>query len=120
MFLTDCPPEHLVSLSREDEPIWMGLLRVMRLRRQYVQNGIREIAEDLCTRQLGYRTELDAAEAERREITETRFTSLDRRLLKDAPGIGSTGIPASTAALTSRAPGSDRIGVPASEISAKR
>lgn len=59
----------------------------LRLSRDYVKHGIRSIAEDLCTRQLGYRTGLDAAEAERREITETRFTSLDRRLLRDAQSI---------------------------------
>ncbi len=56
----------------------------LRLSHDYVKHGIRSIAEDLCTRQLGYRTWLDAAEAERREVTETRFTSLDRRLLRDA------------------------------------
>jgi type IV secretory pathway VirD2 relaxase len=38
---------------------------------------------------LGYRTQRDAADAERREITEERFTSLDRRLLKDAQEISS-------------------------------
>jgi len=59
------------------------------LSRDYVQGGIRSIAQDLCTRQLGYRTQRDAAEAERREITEERFTSLDRRLLRDAQGIES-------------------------------
>ncbi len=48
------------------------------LNRDYVQQGIRNIAADLCTRQLGYRTELDSFESERREITEKRFTSLDR------------------------------------------
>ena len=56
----------------------------LQLGREYVKHGIRSIAEDLCTRQLGYRTGLDAAEAERREVTDTRFTSLDRRLLRDA------------------------------------
>jgi hypothetical protein len=80
---TEHPHVHVVVRGRRDDS------EALRLRRQYVQNGIREIAEDLCTRQLGYRTELDAAEAGRREITEARFTSLDRRLLKDAPGIGS-------------------------------
>ncbi len=54
----------------------------LRLNRDYVQQGIRNIAADLCTRQLGYRTELDSFESERREITEKRFTSLDRRLLR--------------------------------------
>ena len=51
--------------------------------RDYIRHGIREIAEDLCTRQLGYRTGLDAGEAERREIGEARFTSLDRLILRD-------------------------------------
>jgi type IV secretory pathway VirD2 relaxase len=40
----------------------------LRLSRDHVKRGVREIAEDLCTRQLGFRTALDAAEAERREI----------------------------------------------------
>ena len=38
------------------------------------------IAEDLCTQQLGYRNELDAREAERREIDQSRVTSLDRTM----------------------------------------
>jgi type IV secretory pathway VirD2 relaxase len=56
--------------------------REIRLPREYVKSGIRGAAEDLCTRQLGHRTELDAAEAERREIREKRFTSLDRIILR--------------------------------------
>jgi type IV secretory pathway VirD2 relaxase len=56
----------------------------LRFSREYVQQGIRAIAADLCTRQLGYRTELDGVEAERREVTEKRLTSIDKRLLKDA------------------------------------
>jgi type IV secretory pathway VirD2 relaxase len=59
----------------------------LRLSRDYVQQGIRSVVEDLCTRQLGYRTELDAIESERREITEKRFTSIDRRFLRDASDI---------------------------------
>ncbi len=58
----------------------------LRLSREYVQRGIRAIAEDLCTRQLGYRTELDAANAERREIGEKRYTALDRRLFRKIDG----------------------------------
>jgi type IV secretory pathway VirD2 relaxase len=61
-----------------------GSGETLRLSREYVQQGIRGIAADLCTRQLGYRTELDGIEAERREVTEKRLTSIDRRLLKDA------------------------------------
>ena len=43
-----------------------------------------QIAEDLCTRQLGYRTELDAAAAQRREVHQHRYTSLDRIIKRDA------------------------------------
>jgi hypothetical protein len=56
----------------------------LRFKRDYVKHGIRGIAEDICTRQLGYRTSRDAMEAERREIGEPRFTSLDRAILRDA------------------------------------
>ena len=47
-----------------------------------MKHGIRDIAENLCTRQLGYRTSRDTQEAERREIGEKRFTSLDRAILR--------------------------------------
>ncbi len=56
----------------------------LRLERGYIQHGLRAHAEDLCTAQLGYRTELDAAEAQRREVTQQRFTSLDRVILRNA------------------------------------
>jgi type IV secretory pathway VirD2 relaxase len=56
----------------------------IRLPRDYVKTGLRSIAEDLCTRQLGHRTEMDGFEAERREIREKRFTSLDRMILRGA------------------------------------
>jgi type IV secretory pathway VirD2 relaxase len=56
----------------------------LRMSRDYIQRGIRSMAENLCTRLLGYRTELDAAVAERREISESRFTSLDRRIMREA------------------------------------
>jgi type IV secretory pathway VirD2 relaxase len=50
--------------------------------RDYIKHGIRAAAEDYCTRQLGHRTDLDASEAERREVMEKRFTSLDRSILR--------------------------------------
>jgi type IV secretory pathway VirD2 relaxase len=56
----------------------------LRMSREYIQQGIRSAAEHLCTRQLGFRTELDAVDAERREISESRFTSLDRRIMREA------------------------------------
>jgi hypothetical protein len=48
------------------------------LEREYIRNGIRSIAEDLCTRQIGHRNQEDAMVAERREIQECRYTYLDR------------------------------------------
>lgn len=58
---------------------------VLDLPRDYVKASIRSIAEDLCTRQLGYRTELDAQEAQRREVDECRVTSLDRVIERVQP-----------------------------------
>jgi type IV secretory pathway VirD2 relaxase len=56
---------------------------LIRLSRDYVKNGIREIAQDLCTRQLGYRSQWDVAEAQRREVQQHRYTSLDRAIKRD-------------------------------------
>jgi type IV secretory pathway VirD2 relaxase len=58
--------------------------RQVRLSRDYIRGGIREVAENLCTRQLGYRTEFDAADAQRREVHQHRYTSLDRIIERDA------------------------------------
>lgn len=52
----------------------------IRLTPEYVKVGIRKHAEDLCTAQLGYRTEADRTEALRREVDKPRFTSLDFQL----------------------------------------
>jgi len=56
----------------------------VRLTRDYIREGHRHIAEHHCTRQLGLRTEFDAAEAQRREISRFRYTSLDRIIQRDA------------------------------------
>jgi type IV secretory pathway VirD2 relaxase len=78
---TEHPHVHLAirGIRCDGEPL--------EFRRDYLKHEIREIAQDLCTRQIGFRTSHDAAEAERREIGEKRFTSLDRAILRDAhPG----------------------------------
>ena len=54
----------------------------LRLPRAYVKEQVRAHAEDLCTCQLGYRTHLDAADALAREVTQYRYTSLDRILTR--------------------------------------
>lgn len=46
--------------------------------RIYLKSGIRRIAEDRCTQQVGYRTEKDAAAAKRREVLQRLYTSPDR------------------------------------------
>ncbi len=63
--------------------------RSLRLDRAYVQHGIRENAEDAATAQIGYRSELDAQEAQRREVDQKRYTSLDR-ILNRSNGAAST------------------------------
>jgi hypothetical protein len=56
----------------------------VRFRREDVRRGIRDVAGDLCTQQLGYRTGMDAEVAERREVQQFRFTSLDRAIIRSA------------------------------------
>ena len=63
-----------------------GRERPLRLDRDYIKSGIRAVAEDLCTRQLGYRTDRDAAEAAAREAREQRYTSLDREISRIKDG----------------------------------
>jgi type IV secretory pathway VirD2 relaxase len=52
---------------------------------EYVKSAVRSLAEDLCTRQLGYRTEVDSREAERHEVSQSRVTSLDRIIQRANP-----------------------------------
>ncbi len=77
-FNTEHPHVHLAlrGVGPQRQPV--------HLNRDYIKHGIREVAEDLCTRQLGHRTDLDAAEAERREVRQQRFTSLDRIISRNA------------------------------------
>ena len=77
-FNTEYPHVHVALRGVSEDQ------REVRLPREYLKNGIRSAAEDLCTRQLLHSTELDAVEAERREAQERRFTSLDRLILRGA------------------------------------
>lgn len=58
----------------------------LRFDRRYLKHEIRQQAEAICTRQLGFRTELDRAEAERREVDAVGITSLDRQIEARANG----------------------------------
>jgi type IV secretory pathway VirD2 relaxase len=62
--------------------------RSVRLSRDYIRGGIREAAENLCTRQLGYRTEFHAGDSQRREVHQRRYTSLDRIIQRGADNGG--------------------------------
>lgn len=64
----------------------------LHLDREYIKAGIRSIAEDLCTQQIGYRTERDAATAERREVSQQRYTSLDRFISRNIAAATEPGV----------------------------
>jgi hypothetical protein len=81
-FNTDNPHVHIALRGVRENG------KSFRIERDYVKHGIRSIAEDLCTRQLGYRTQRDIAEAQRREVSQHRFTSLDRSIARDKPAEG--------------------------------
>jgi type IV secretory pathway VirD2 relaxase len=49
--------------------------RPVSLSRDYIREDIREVAENLCTRQLGDRTEFDAVDAQRKEVHQQRRAS---------------------------------------------
>ena len=62
----------------------------LRLDRDLIRNGMREHAERLCTLALGYRTEQDVLEAQRKEVGFSRATSLDRQIQKRAVPVSPT------------------------------
>lgn len=73
-FNTEHPHVHLVVRGRRADAMPLTLARA------YVQRGLRQAAGKACTLQLGPRTELDAIAAEEREVSERRYTSLDRTI----------------------------------------
>jgi type IV secretory pathway VirD2 relaxase len=58
--------------------------REVRLDREYISNGLRGRAQELATKELGPRLEVDIRRARAKEITQERFTSLDRELARRA------------------------------------
>src|SRR6202158_1047954 len=71
---TGHPHVHIAVRGVDDEG------RALRLPREYIRAGLRGRAEEIATEALGYRTPADAQEAQRREIAQSRYTSLDRIL----------------------------------------
>jgi type IV secretory pathway VirD2 relaxase len=68
----------------------------LRIPQEYVKHGLRQQAETLCTTQLGFRTELDALEAERREIDQPRPTSLDHTIARLGTACGTEDLEVAT------------------------
>jgi type IV secretory pathway VirD2 relaxase len=60
--------------------------REVRLDRAYLSNGLRWRAQELATEELGPRPEHDIRRAHTKEVTQERFTSLDRELERRMEG----------------------------------
>jgi len=71
-FNTEHPHVHIALRGRDQTG------SPLRLPRDYIRSGIRLHAENLATEALGFRSERDAEDAQRREITQNRYTTLDR------------------------------------------
>ncbi len=84
-FNTEHPHVHIALRGIRDDG------SPLKIDREYIRSGIRHCAEDLCTKQLGHRTELDAITAEEREVAQHRFTSLDRVIAARGQSV-STGV----------------------------
>ena len=80
-FNTDNPHVHVALRGVRDNG------QQLTLSRDYITFGIRNLAADLCTRQLGYRSQTDVVEAQHREVRQERFTSLDRAIAREDPGV---------------------------------
>ena len=71
---TEHPHVHIAVRGVDEEG------RPLRLPREYIRAGLRGRAEEIATEALGYRSPEHAQEAQRREIAQNRYTSLDRIL----------------------------------------
>jgi type IV secretory pathway VirD2 relaxase len=59
--------------------------RELRIDRGYISGGMRWRAQELATEELGPRPERDVRRAQEREVTQQRFTTLDRELERRGP-----------------------------------
>jgi type IV secretory pathway VirD2 relaxase len=75
---TDHPHAHVVLRGVDRDG------REVRLARAYISNGLRIRAQELATEELGPRQEIDVRRARAKEVTQARFTALDRELERRA------------------------------------
>jgi len=71
-FNTEHPHVHIALRGKDQKGCALVIAR------DYIRSGIRSHAENLATKALGARTELVVEEARQKEITQARYTSLDR------------------------------------------
>src|SRR5215469_4881179 len=71
-FNTEHPHVHIALRGKDQNGCALVIAR------HYIRSGIRSHAENLATKALGARTELDTEEARQKEIPQARYTSLDR------------------------------------------
>ena len=71
---TGHPHTHIVIRGRD------ARMRDVVIARDYLMNGLRETAEDLVTRRLGPRRALEIAQARGKEVSQDRWTGLDREI----------------------------------------
>lgn len=83
-FNTEHPPVHITLRGKDQNGCALVIAR------DYIRSGIRSHAENLATKALGARTERDAEEARQREITQARYTSLDRIIQRANDGQSSS------------------------------
>ncbi|WP_296891903.1 relaxase/mobilization nuclease and DUF3363 domain-containing protein [Thiobacillus sp.] len=77
---TDNPHTHVVLRGKDDTG------KDLIISRDYIAHGMRERASELATEWLGPRTEMEIQQSLRREVDQERWTSLDRRLQREAQG----------------------------------
>ncbi|MBU6298651.1 MAG: relaxase/mobilization nuclease and DUF3363 domain-containing protein [Alphaproteobacteria bacterium] len=76
-FNTGHPHTHIVVRGKDDQGADLVIAR------EYISHGIRERAAEIVTFDLGPRTDLEIEDRLRKEVEQERFTSIDRRLLRD-------------------------------------
>lgn len=77
-FNTDNPHVHLSIRGVDDKG------QALSISPAYIKQGSRTRAQEAATRQLGYRSEKDVAEGLDRQVSQQRFTDIDRSLVKKA------------------------------------
>ena len=78
-FDTSHPHAHIVVRGVDREG------RELRIDQDYISGGMRWRAQELATDELGPRRQVDVRRAHEREVTQRRFTALDRELERRAP-----------------------------------